>query len=529
MISKIVYIFLISVVTALAQSNLIEGEVSYLSSQNVYVRFSNTTGLSVEDTLFTLSNNVMNPAILIEFLSTTSAAGKPINGYDLKVGDKIYGKKSIAEKPIVEVQEKEVTDDELIKQDSEITQVLESSFKEKINGKLSISTYSNLSNTNSIDYQRWRYTASFRGENLGETPVSVESYLSFNYRSTEWANITENIGKAVKIYSLNAGYEINERMTLSIGRKINRKVSNIGAIDGFQFESNFGDFSTGAIVGSRPNFSDYGYNIKLFEYGAFISHSDTIKNRLIQTSLAAFQQTNDFNTDRRFLYLQHNNSFIENVHLFLSAEIDLYKRENNQEKSDFSFTGIYGSVSYRPISELSFSVSYDSRKNVIYYETFKDYADSLLESARRQGIRIRTTVRPIKYLMLSANYGYRKTEGDQNPSITFGASASYTRVPFVEASLSINYNSLETNYVDGNIFALRMSRDIISGIIYSGLGVRLVDYEYLNTNSKLNQKTVMFDLGWKIMRELSLSFNYEGTFQENITYGRFYLNLTKRF
>jgi len=529
MIKNTLYIFILAIGTSLAQSNLIEGEVTYLSSQNVYVRFSNTTGLFVGDTLFTQNKDEIKPAVLIEFLSTTSAAGKPINGLDLNVGEKLYGKISITEKPVVEEEKKEVIDADLIKQDTEITKILESSFKENINGKFSVATYSSLSNTKSIDYQRWRYTASFRGENLGDSPVSIESYISFNYRSTEWAEITNHLGKAVKIYSLNADYQLNENMTISLGRKINRKVSNIGAVDGLQFESKFGDFSAGAIIGSRPNFSDYGYNVKLFEYGAFIAHSDTIKNRLIQTSLAAFQQTNDFNTDRRFLYLQHNNSVLENIHLFLSAEIDLYKRQYKQEKSDFSFTGIYGSVSYRPISELSFSLSYDSRKNVIYYETFKDYADSLLESARRQGIRFRTTARPIKFLMLSANYGYRKTEGDQNPSITFGASASYTRVPFIDASLSINYNSLKTNYVDGNIYALRLSRDILAGIIFGGFGFRLVDYKYLNTNSDLNQKTFLFDLGWKIMRELSLSFNYEGTFQENITYGRFYLNLTKRF
>lgn len=529
MIKKIFFILIFFSGLAFAQSNLLEGEISYLSSQNIYVKFINTSGLNVGDTLFVKIENSLQPAVLIEFLSTTSAAGKPLNGNKLNTGTLLYGKKYSEIKPDISDAKIQPVVDETIKEDPEIIDLIEESYKEEIKGKFSVSTYSNLSNTNSIDYQRWRYTASFNGEHIANSPFSIESYLSFNYKSTDWAKVSENLGRAIKIYSLAAGYEINEKMTLSFGRKINRKVSNIGAVDGVQFESLFDKFSAGVIIGSRPNFYDYGYNVKLFEYGAYVSHSDTINNRLIQTSLAAFQQTNNFNTDRRFLYFQHNNSVIENIHLFLSTEIDLYKRDNKQEKSDFTFTGIYGSISYRPISELSVSVSYDSRKNVVYYETFKDYADSLLESARRQGIRVRTTIRPIKFLMLSANYGYRKSEDDINPSITFGASAAYTRVPFIDASMSINFNSLKTNYVDGNIYALRLSRDLIPGVVYSGLGFRIVDYEYLNSNSSLEQKTIMFDLGWRIMSEISLSFNYEGTFQDKISYGRFYINVTKRF
>ena len=51
----------------------------------------------------------------------------------------------------------------------------------------------------------------------------------------------ENIFTGLKIYNLSASYAINETMSLSFGRKINPKLSSVGAIDGLQFEKKFKD------------------------------------------------------------------------------------------------------------------------------------------------------------------------------------------------------------------------------------------------------------------------------------------------
>ena len=68
----------------------------------------------------------------------------------------------------------------------------------------------------------------------------------------------------------------------------------------------------------------------------------------MDNTLAYFEQTNDFKTDRRFIYLQHSNSFIFNTRIFLSTEIDLFKKELGERQGDFSLTSLFISTNIRP-------------------------------------------------------------------------------------------------------------------------------------------------------------------------------------
>ena len=106
------------------------------------------------------------------------------------------------------------------------------------------------------------------------------------------------------------------------------------------------------------------------------------------------QQMNGSNIDRRFIYFQHSNSIIKNLYFIGTLEADLYKMTvdtvNNTEKTSgtFDLTGIFLSLRYRLSDRFSISGSYDARKNVIYYETYKTYVDRLLEDQMRQGYRL---------------------------------------------------------------------------------------------------------------------------------------------
>lgn len=249
----------------------------------------------------------------------------------------------------------------------------------------------------------------------------------------------------------------------------------------------------------------------------------------MKNSLALFQQTNNFKTDRRFLYFQHSSSFIQKIHLFLSSEIDLYKRTKNIPESTFSLTGLYLSLRYKPIKALSFQTSYDSRKNVIYYETFQNYTDSLYENATRQGLRFRVNIRPINRLFINLSYGYRFRTGDLKTSENYSGNISYSNLPFISGTFGVSYNHLTTSYLKGEIYSVRYSRDILSGIIFGNINARYINYAFFNSTPDLEQIIFGVDISWRIIRKLSLSLNYEGTFEKEYSYGRVYFNITKRF
>jgi hypothetical protein len=76
-----------------------EGNVSYVTSQNVYVKFGSTEGISAGDTLFTLKDTKMIPVLIVKELSSISCVCVPVSSAKLSVNDKIRVRQRIA-KPV---------------------------------------------------------------------------------------------------------------------------------------------------------------------------------------------------------------------------------------------------------------------------------------------------------------------------------------------------------------------------------------------------------------------------------------------
>ena len=136
----------------------------------------------------------------------------------------------------------------------------------------------------------------------------------------------------------------------------------------------------------------------------------------MQNSLAFIEQTNQSLTDRRFVYFQHNSWLMENLYFFASSEMDLYKKVKETKETTFNLSNVYLSMRYRIMRQLSMGLSYSSRQNIIYYETYKDFVERLLDTEALQGWRFRINSRPVKYLALGVSAGYRYRKEDPQAS-----------------------------------------------------------------------------------------------------------------
>jgi hypothetical protein len=61
------------------------GKISYISSQNVYVKFESTKNIQTGDTLYMKIENTMVPVLKVENLSSTSCVCKPVSDIELSV------------------------------------------------------------------------------------------------------------------------------------------------------------------------------------------------------------------------------------------------------------------------------------------------------------------------------------------------------------------------------------------------------------------------------------------------------------
>ena len=78
-----------------------KGTVSYVSSQNVYVKFESTESIAVGDTLYFSQSGQMKPALVVSNKSSISCVCNPLAAESTKVSEEIF-----ARKPVVKGEEK---------------------------------------------------------------------------------------------------------------------------------------------------------------------------------------------------------------------------------------------------------------------------------------------------------------------------------------------------------------------------------------------------------------------------------------
>jgi hypothetical protein len=223
-------------------------------------------------------------------------------------------------------------------------------------------------------------------------------------------------------------------------------------------EKQWNHIIAGTFIGSRPDNLDYGINLHLMQYGAYLTYVNQNNKGQVLSTLAIAQQQNHNVTDRRFLYFQHQNSTIKNISIFASTEIDLYTIKNDQPQSTFLLSSIYASVRYKVSKKLSVFASYDARKNIIYYETYKSFIDQLLEDEMRQGMRFSFNYRQVKKITLGTNVGYRFEHLNPRPAQNLNSYLTVNQFTSWHISTTISAVLLQTSYLKGNIYGIRFPK-----------------------------------------------------------------------
>lgn len=371
---------------AYSQDNsIVEGTVTFVNPSHVYVRFEQTKDLSVNDTLLLFINNKWEKALLIEAISSKSCVTKPFSNQNIQIGFKVgYYKKNVEKLSVKEPVVKAKIDTSVTK--NEVISVNEEPKvrKQTVNGRLMLSGNGSM-DAQEKNYNRFRTSLVLDVNNINGSKFSVQNYINYQHRLANTPLTQTTFRDDFKVFTLAINYDVNPKTSISLGRKINDRMANMGAIDGFQMQHQYKKFIFGGFTGFNPDYNDYSFNSSLFQVGGFIAHEIEKQNGLVQTSLAFAEQENNFKTDRRFLYFQHSNSVIKNLYLFYSLELDLFQNINGVKSNDINLTSTYVSLRYRPFKKLNISTSYDNRRNVIYYESFRTFIDQLINQETRQG------------------------------------------------------------------------------------------------------------------------------------------------
>lgn len=529
-------VLIICMQTLFAQDSFrMTGRVTYTTSQNIYAEFSSTEGIAAGDTLFIILKGKYIPAVLVKFVSSRSTAGPAIDGHVLKKDDTLFAFVSppaenretteIVTEPPAKPTAAQDTSGSIVSGEpkSSIPQAA------SIKGRASVQSSSSFVNGGTEDdLQRWRYTLAVEGQNTGITGLSFRTYMNFAYNTRDWAQIKDAPLNRVQFYDINVSYTPDSLSRLTGGRYINPRTANIGAVDGVQYERSFSEWNAGIFAGSRPSPINYGFDAKLFQSGVYINRQDTLAAGIMENTIAAALLTNNFVTDRRFIYLQHSSYLLPTVNLFVSSEADFYKNISGTSTASPELSSLYISLRSRIASGLNALVSYDARRNVMYYETYKNFIDSLFSNELRQGARASVSYRAGRGLMLNFSGGYRFKKGDSKSSANYSGFISYYGVPYISGSASYNFTQLSSSYANAVNHTITYRNDIAGGVSYSA-GYRYLKYNYSGRASASTQNIVFGDMNWNFSGKSYLTLSVEEAFIGKMAAGRVYIDITTRF
>lgn len=510
----------------------IEGRISFISSQNVYVKFSSTERIEPGDSLYKKQDGVFTPVLKVRSKSSISCVGEIFGNEIFQTNEPIYA--------FVQVEEKQSKKVGGTKRDSTITTVTtEVPIKEKIvkpkpseqkhlYGRLSAASYSSYSKEFENSFMRMRYTLSLNYLNIGNSKLSAETYINFSHKTKEWDIVKDNVFSGLKIYNLNLNYNFKDGSYILAGRKINRELSSVGAIDGIQAQKDFKSVNIGGFVGYRPDYLDYSFNFNMLQYGGYLVWKIDKSKKRIRNTFAFIEQQNNKLVDRRFVYFQHNSTF-KKLYLFASLEAELYKLVQNQAKNSFDLSSLYVYSRYRFSPKVSLSASYDARKNIIYYETFKTLIDSIFESEVRQGYRLRLNYRPGSKLSMGLSGGYRFRISDTKPSANLNAYLFYNKLPIWDINVNLSATYLQSSYLNAGVYGIRFQKSFFEERLSVGLQYRLLNGRYSSSELKLNQNSIETSLNWRLKKKMYLSLDYEIAINSGLADNRLYFRLSKKF
>lgn len=518
----------------------IDGKVSFITSNNVYVKFGNTKDLNEGDTLFISDNGIWNPCLRIEQKSSISCVTSIIGSCTITMGESVayFVKENKQTENLVQTDPEsgKINEAAIIDEKVEDLMILNpeekiapKSFDPNIKGRISGSSYSSLPQDRDANH-RMMYRFSLNANHINDSKFSFETYLNFRQNFLNKTEDPTRQTRFFRVYNMAFSYEVDSTMSVVLGRKINYKISSLGAIDGIQSEKLFGKYFVGAIVGSRPDFTDFSYNPSLFEYGVYTGINSTLSGRPSLTTVGLLEQRNHLAVDRRYVYLQHSGYLTKQLHFFTSAELDIYNNTLESSTLDNRLTNFYSSLRYRMSRRVDFTLSFDSRKRIIYYETLKTDIERLLDDDEaRQGVRARINVKPLKNIFIGLSYSKRFQNSTQNLSDNYNGYLTFSNVFFKGNRISLNYNLNRSSYLQSSIISFRESFPLLSYKVSADFYYRLVDYNYVGSEFNTLQHYSGLNISYRPTRKLMLSALGEVSVFRGATNYRFNTKIIQRF
>lgn len=444
---KIIYFILI--LLTLAVKSYSATEVTYISSEGIYINAGTNASLNKGDTLLIYRGDIKIATVLIDNISSRSSACSIVEQFgSIQIGDLLKKIDGTLVQLNDELDEKNIT-----KESKKAISPKREKDINKIRGYVAFQQYYQKDFTSSSlsSYQPSLKTK-FRIDNINGSNLSFQmKHRSRMYHRSKSIIIGGDKNEwSHRIYEF-ALYSNNKAGSFqwSIGRQSVYQARGVGYIDGLYLSKELNDkVSVGTALGSEPDYLDQKIDFKRNKAALFINYinGDYEKGRLsLSAAVAGSYISGEINREFfSFTTDYYNSRFSVNQ----AVEIDMYRswRKDAIGKT-FSLANYYGRINYNVSDRIRLNFAYDNRNRIRYNDDVL-IADSLFDNSSHQGVRFGTTIRLNRDVTFTGNTGIRFRSDEIDNNLFFNTGINIMRFPAQYNSLSFRFAYVNTMFTD---------------------------------------------------------------------------------
>ncbi|MBL0158637.1 MAG: hypothetical protein IPP47_16255 [Bryobacterales bacterium] len=251
------------------------------------------------------------------------------------------------------------------------------------------------------------------------------------------------------------------RYTLGFGRVLVPWASSLSTIDGGYAAIRIVPHVTaGIFAGSTPDPTQWNYDPNRQMLGVFTSFDQGAfeKVRWTGTVGAAITRVR-WRPERQFLFVENSLYAGSKFSIMHSMEADQKNpRYMNGEKGTM-LSRSFLTARFQPSTRLSFDVNQNYFRGLPTFDTAL-IGTGLLDKYLFQGFSGGFRAQPLNRLVLSANWGRSKREGDEKSSLNQMYSVGWTRLPWIGVRVDGRYTRFNSTFGSGSYESVSLTREM---------------------------------------------------------------------
>jgi len=250
-----------------------------------------------------------------------------------------------------------------------------------------------------------------------------------------------------------------------IGRLILPWAASLGAIDGgYAARKVTRKVTVGIFAGTNPDPTQWNYAPNRQTVGSFVNMETGSYDGVHWSGTVgiAFTRVN-WRPERQYVFLENNYSIGRKFSIFQTAQADYRDPKLMNGATGAQLSQSFLTLRYTPRKRISFDVSDNYFRGVPTFDQ-RLIGTGLLDQYLFTGLSGGVRIEPLDNLMVTANLGNSRRNGDTSHAVNQAYGITWRRIPIWDLRLDLRYSSFSSSFGSGSYESAGVTRELLDGL-----------------------------------------------------------------